>query len=128
MYTDGWSSDSNKEATSYLKALSEFEFITGRFPLPLIASFGRNNLKIGEKGRTIYIVVAYTQIHLEYGAYERIHRRGISANIQALGEFGSQALYRTVYSENCGEAKIPQQCSSRLSANILPTCPGYPSP
>ena len=85
-----------------LKSLVWVEvYYRDRFPLPLIAEITQTL-----QGRTTDVAAAYTQVHLGYGAYEGIHRRGASANIQVLGAFGSQALYRTVYSKNCGEAKI----------------------
>ena len=60
-YTDGWSSDCKKEATSYLKALSEFEFITEIVSLyRLLHPLAEITQKL--QGRTIDVVAAYTQV------------------------------------------------------------------
>ena len=82
VYTDGWSSHSKKDASSYLKALSDIEFITGIVSLyRLLHLLAEITQQLQE--RTIDVVAAYTQVQSCISDMERI-RESIEDDYQKI--------------------------------------------
>ena len=117
VYTDGWSSDSKKEATSHLQALSEFEFITGIVSLyRLLHPLAEITQKF--QGRTIDVVAAYTQVQPCNSDMEHM-RESIEEDYQQIFKH-SERLAATL----CIEPSIPRTVARQIYRNNIPAdCP-----